>query len=61
MLNKEQIKTIIEMRNSAMTNAEIANKLGVQERAVYYWTKKLKEAGHSIPDRKAGRKPIDLS
>lgn len=58
-LTPEQIKSIPVLLAEGKTQQEVATLLGIHKITVHYWVKKLREAGHEVP-QKPGRKPIAL-
>jgi transposase len=62
LTKKEDVLRIIAMRDEGKTVEEIAHALSLTRSGVYYWIKRLKKAGHAIPQvRNGGREPLDLS
>lgn len=59
-LNRHQVLKIPEWRDIGFTNAEIAKKLGVHEKSVTYWIKKLRDAGYDVPTPNKGGSSIKL-
>lgn len=60
LLTREQILQIPELKKT-LSVPEIALKFGVKERTIRYWIPKLRKEGYKITNKKAGRKPIDIS
>lgn len=60
MLNKEQIYSILPMRERGDSTQAIATSLGVHPQTINRWMKKLKEAGHNVAPVKKGRPAIKL-
>jgi len=61
-LTKKEILSIVNMRAKGMTGRSIAHELGVKERAIYYWVKRLESEGIACPTfNKRGGKKIKLT
>lgn len=60
-LNKEQVLSIVTMRNEGKTEDEIAKELNVSRVTIAYWTRRLRDEGHEIKRfPRGGRKPMAL-
>jgi transposase len=62
VMTREVILTLPKLREQGLTNIQIAKNIGVSIWTVGYWFKRLKNAGHTIPQRnyKGGLKKIEL-
>ena len=61
-LNKKEILSIKALRAEGRTNRQIAIRLGVKERAIYYWVARMREEGIEVPTiNKRGGVKIKLS
>lgn len=61
-LTERQVKDIPAMRNSGLSNDEIAETYGVAKNTIVRWVRKLREAGHEIKRfPRGGRPPLDLT
>ncbi len=60
-LTKEQVLSIKTMRDEGKTIMNIAAQLGVAERTVSYWVKRLKAQGHPMVSiAKRGARPLEI-
>ncbi len=50
VINRETILKLPKMRADGLTNIEIARNLKISVYTVGYWFKRLKEAGHEVPN-----------
>lgn len=60
-LTKEQVLSIVTMRNEGKTEQEVAETLKVSRYTVSYWVKRLRSEGHEIKRfPRGGRKAMEL-
>lgn len=60
-LKKEQILSIVDMRNEGKTEGEIAVILKVTRNTIAYWVKRLRDEGHEIKRfARGGKKAMEL-
>lgn len=61
-LTKEQVLSINDMRKAGLKSQDIAAKLGVKVRTIYYWVKRMREDGIKVaPPAIRGSLPMKLT